>query len=159
MNKQFCARKSFLAKSEEGSSYIFLLGLYTITVLECIVILLLILSLPFVMSFFFFISPFFIPSQPCTCRSGCWLWCLSHQHLPEVFVGSCKVECCCSSIISTLMQSESKLQSIQCGGNNFLFRYFSAFLYLIPIWCLSLWVWSSSALFLMKGRILDFYSI
>ena len=42
----FVQRKSSSAKSEKGNSYIFLLGLYTITVFKCTVIFLLILSLP-----------------------------------------------------------------------------------------------------------------
>ena len=42
----FVQRKSSSAKSKKGNSYIFLLGLYTITVFKCTVIFLLILSPP-----------------------------------------------------------------------------------------------------------------
>ena len=43
------------------------------------------------------------------------------------------------------------MQSIQCGGSNFLLRYFPTLFYLILFWCLSLWAWWSIAQYLMGG--------
>ena len=51
------------------------------------------------------------------------------------------------------------MQSIQCGGSSFLLRYFPTLFCLIPTWCLSMSVWLSVTLFLMKGRTYDLYSI
>ena len=59
-------------------------------------------------------------SLPSTCRVDGRCWYLSHQHLPEVFVSSCKTEKHYSEITSSLMRPESQLQSIQCNGNSFL---------------------------------------
>ena len=57
--------------------------------------------------FFHSYTILFLPSPPSTCRSSCWLWSLSYQHLPEVSGSSCKAENYCSGITSTLMRSES----------------------------------------------------
>ena len=42
--------------------------------------------------FFLFYTIFFPSSSPSTCRLDHWCWSLSHQHLPEDFGSSCKVE-------------------------------------------------------------------
>ena len=52
--------------------------------------------------------------------------------------GSYKAKNHCSGITSTLMQSESQLQSIKCGGSNFLLRYFRTTLYPFFLLCLSM---------------------
>ena len=75
---------------------------------------------PFTMGFYLFIFPFLTSSQSSTCRLDCWLRYQSHQHILEVSGNSCKAENHCSGITSTLMRSESQLQSIQCSGSSFL---------------------------------------
>ena len=62
---------------------------------------------PAIIGFLFFILPSFTLSQPSTCRSNGQPLSLSHQHIPESFGGSCKVEHHCSGITSTLMRLES----------------------------------------------------
>ena len=88
---------------------------------------------PLVMGFFLFIFSFLLLSQPSTCRSDHWFWYLSHQHISDVFGVSCKAESYCSGITSTLMQPGVQMQRIQCGGSNFLLRYFSTLFCLIPL--------------------------
>ena len=57
--------------------------------------------------FFLFYTILFLSSPRFTCRPGCWLWSLSHQHLPEVSESSCKAKNYFSGITSTLMWLES----------------------------------------------------
>ena len=70
--------------------------------------------------FFFFYTVSLLSSPSFTCRSDHWCWSLSHQNLPKVFESSCKTENYYSYITSSLMWSESYLQSIQCSSDSFL---------------------------------------
>ena len=73
----------------------------------CYSVFLSIFRSPSLRVFFLFYTIFLLSSPPSKCRSGCWHWFLSHQHLPEVFGSSYKAENYCLCFTSTLMWLES----------------------------------------------------
>ena len=112
------------------------------------------------MESFLFILPSLFSSQPYTGRSYYYFpWYLSHQHISEVFVGSCKVGSHCLGITSTLMLPIGLVQSIPCGGSNFFLSYFSILCWLNPLRSLSFQARLPTTRYLMGGRTLGFHSI
>ena len=103
--------------------YIYISSLITNSVLDCYNVFLLVSRSPSLIdSFFYTIFPFHLYPP----RAGQIFGvdtCLISTFLKSLY-SSCKVENHCSGIISTLMRLEGYLQSIQCGGSNFLLRYF-----------------------------------
>ena len=111
--------KLSFTRSEEISTCIYFLNLITSTVLSATIffsqIFDLLLSRPlfyFILSFTFHLCPPHVGQivgvDPCHINT-----------FLKSLGSSCKAEKYCSDITSSLMQSESKLQSIQCGGSSF----------------------------------------